>query len=203
MADSERDVAGPSSDDVCVYLGSIDQRVERTLWQLAIEPKKDVVNELASEFDFEMLRNTRDILFVRAKERVRVAMLDWSWCGGTESPDNDVDPWRMINRRQVNLMGYDICDLYLYDTGMTTEFPSKLLRRKTLLCSDGIDGVNSVLVAAPEETISSNTEYVEGVGIVNGDVGVEERGTDISTREGHSRSNREDRPARSFFSKSM
>ena len=193
-----------SSGEFQAYMGSIDQKIEITLWQLAIESKKDVASELTTDFDFETLRITRDTLFARAKEKAQRTIMSEN---GRENPndagvdwlENFVDPWRMINRRLINLMGLDVCDLYLYATDMTSEFPSKLLRRKTLLCTSNVEGGTLALLILPENANSrsvenqTRTETEDGAGYM-----YEGDGNDTRT-DGHSRSNRDERPAKSFI----
>ena len=143
MADDE-DACDESGASFSVYLGMVDPRLERLLWHLEDEPKKDVVAEIASEFEIEELLNAREKLFERALKKAKAA----------QPPDEDIEqrnskqgckltsprtskyiaiPWTLIKRRIVSLAAMDICEIYLYLIDPGADFPSRILKRKPLV----------------------------------------------------------------------
>ena len=123
--------------DFWAYTGAIDHRLERFLWHLEDEPKKDVIAEIFSDFEFEELEIAREKLFHLAKSKARE--------NHDDLPEDDLDqpneklikrrvaiPWTLINRRAIGLLVQDICDIYLYLSGVERDFPSKILKRQVL-----------------------------------------------------------------------
>ena len=96
---ADRDVHENGSDEMHAYNGSIDVRIERALWQLIDEPKKDVSSELVSEFDHEELRNARNQLFGEAKAKAQRNGASGNDALADESTATLADPWRLIERR--------------------------------------------------------------------------------------------------------
>ena len=137
------EVLNDSATDFCEYTGVIDPRIERLLWHLEDEPKKDVVAELSCDFSYEELHYVRERFFERAKAKVRgqaysVSRYDLdkfpTQSSSIESGVNPLAdiPWSMIKRRNGLLIAYDVCDLYLYLTGVEKNFPSKILKRRVM-----------------------------------------------------------------------
>ena len=142
MADEESQ-SEESGESFCVYLGMLDPRLERLLWHLEDEPKKDVVTEIASEFVIEDLLNAREKLFERALRKVKAAQ-----CLPADTNQHAVNqenklalpqnskyiaiPWKLIKRRIVSLAAMDICEIYLYLLVEGTEFPTRILKRKPM-----------------------------------------------------------------------
>ena len=144
MAEDE-DVLNRSSVECCVFTGFIDQRIERVLWHLAHEPKKDVVSELIDDFDLDELLVAREKLYEHAK--VRVEQMTHNGVGDVSRSSGKSDsktkmianPWQLIKRRLPVLASGDVCDLYLYVMKMDDNFPTRILKRKAMTQSD--DGI--------------------------------------------------------------
>ena len=123
--------------DFWAYTGAIDYRLERYLWHLEDEPKKDVITEIAGEFSFVELELARDKLFILAREKVRENPEAVS-----DDPDTNestrgtksciMNPWRMIKRRVIGLISQDLCDIYSFLSGADRNFPTRILKRQTL-----------------------------------------------------------------------
>ena len=203
MADEE-DVDELSSDRSGIYTGLINQRIERCLWQLADEPKKDVACELVSECDFETLEGVREKFFEYAKAKAqRNGAVLYDTKGDPVDSDTHTDPWRLIKRRQINLLSMDVCDIYMYITNKVKTFPAKILKRRILLNLKGQSVQNPVLgmIRESEEndtTTNRSTKPGERSGRV--DVNGEQFDTESSTHEvtQGSRRNVDGRQARSF-----
>ena len=130
---------GSTNDSVasfCVYTGFIDERIERYLWHLEDEPKKDVAESLVGDFTFEELDEARIRLFDKAVANVGV---ERSLNHDGEDIDSDIsiaNPLRPIKRRSITKVALDICEIYLYITGKVKSFPSGILRRQVMGPSD-------------------------------------------------------------------
>ena len=117
MADEDDDTSESRSDVFGIYIGIIDQRIERFLWQLTDEPKKDVASELVGELDLETLRIARDKVFERARVKAQKSTYNGVVCTAKNNPpialdDRHTDPWRLRKRRQINLIIVDVCDVH-------------------------------------------------------------------------------------------
>ena len=143
------DERGRGENDACfnVFTECIDYRIERILWQLEVEPIKDVAAELDYDFDIHELLDAREKLFERAVEKNK---------GRHDSPDNAghketndekdhqhtsrfiQNPWQLIKRRMSCLAAIDVCEIYRFLTGAEKNFPTRMLRRKPLAtaCED-------------------------------------------------------------------
>ena len=153
-----------SASDFQVFLGGIDVRIERCLWHLDGEPKKDVASELCTDFTFDELMEVRDTLFERAvymaEERAEL---------GTEGASQDVNaydgihsPWSMIKRRVISPVSLDVCDLYLYIVNEGHSFPTRILKRNVMKPKDGFN-INPIC------ELSKISEGEENVSQGNGD----------------------------------
>ena len=143
--------------DFWAYSGVIDHRLERFLWHLEDEPKKDVISEIVVEFSFEELEYAREKLFVLAKQKVRENPdgADEKTCdGGNTRPVKKTFqiPWIMIKRRVANLLGQDVCDVYLYLTGAERDFPTKILKRQVLTPTQRDPDVMDAIQECDEKT---------------------------------------------------
>ena len=126
----------------CVYTGAIDPKMERLLWHLEDEPMKDVVLEIASEFDIDAVMEACDKLFARAVEKndARQKRLARETDPATEQSDPGlskrasfiINPWQLIKRRTPTLASLDVCEIYRFLCGSNSDFPTKMLRRKPL-----------------------------------------------------------------------
>ena len=119
--------------DFWAISGLIDFRLERILWHLEDEAKKEVIADLIADFTFEELEIARKTLFRVAVQKARENPDDVS---NDENDNLDkkrfIDPWQMIKRRVIGLAAQDLCDLYAYLTGSERDFPTRILRRQLL-----------------------------------------------------------------------
>ena len=137
------DVLNDSATDFCEYTGVIDPRIERLLWHLDDEPKKDVAAELSCDFSYEELNYVRERFFERSKAKASgkayaISRYDLDKFPRQNVPVDGGDqsladvPWSMIKRRNGLLIAYDVCDLYLYLTGVDKNFPTRILKRRVM-----------------------------------------------------------------------
>ena len=188
-----------SSDETQTFTGIIDQRIERFLWQLVDEPKKDVASELVADFDIEELRYARERLFDKAKTKAQRNVANGRVNGADKGSTISTDPWNAIKRRQVNLIAIDICDLYMYITNMSPHFPYKMLRRKLLLntrgkliCAPALDAI----MESDEKNLSISLSYIDRDG--QDSQMLNEDSVSISRRKEVSRSSNDERLSDSY-----
>ena len=132
-----------SSADYQVFIGGIDERIERCLWHLEDEPKKDVAAELGADFDLDEIMVARESLFKRAAymaERRAEMQLEGPYQSDQDTAYKGLDnPWSMIKRRALGLACMDVCDLYVYMMNKDCPFPTRILKRKTLTPKNGFE----------------------------------------------------------------
>ena len=135
------DVFRESSVNNGVYYGVIDPRIERILWHLEDDSKKNVVDELVFDADPEEILEARDALF---KEALKIHETQNGAGPQAVPPGKPLDtsypkntrtitiPWKMIKRRVPSIAANDLCELYLYRLDPEVGFPVKILKRKAL-----------------------------------------------------------------------
>ena len=138
---STTDVSRCSSVKSSWFDGILDPRVERILWHLEDDTKKNVVDELAFDMDLEEMMEARESMFVAIikskafqdgveqqvgpSSRTIVAMYP-------KSTRPVAFPWRLIKRRVPSIAAGDMCDLYAYSLDPSMGFPTKMLKKKAL-----------------------------------------------------------------------
>ena len=176
MADEE--VHEKSDASFNVYMGEIDQRIERILWHLEAEPMKDIAAEIDLEFDFAIILETREKLFERAVtlDNENKGKMPSQGESATANQANRfiVDPWQLIKRRMSSLAAIDLCEIYRFLIGVEPRFPTRILRRKPLATEKNVNKISVILdpIVEREELMSPNTTRVEVstttiVGVVN------------------------------------
>ena len=142
---AEVDVSEVSSTFFQVYTGFLDQKLERYLWHLEDEPTKDVAAEIVEGFEPKEMEIARQALFVQVKAKVEERESKQVNEKG-KAPDmarvkvmnRYADPWIMINRRIVNRLAMDICELYRCWIDKDRVFPYKILKRRTTAITDEV-----------------------------------------------------------------
>ena len=97
------------SDEICVFRNVFDAGVEDCLMRVDYEATEDIVEELSTGFDKQILVESRDILFGHAKRKVEKYLDDLDKgisCGDVFDPHENpqtkgqhMDQWEMIARR--------------------------------------------------------------------------------------------------------
>ena len=151
-----------SAASFCVYTGFIDEGIERYLWHLEDEPKKEVAECLLGEFSFEELDLARGKLFDRAVEYENGRNRGES--DRDDRPPNDggeraaSNPFILIKRRAIFRVAFDLCEIYLFLIGKAKAFPTNMLRRQTMgpsecLLANAIDQLEMI----PERSVNAST----------------------------------------------
>ena len=171
-----------SAADYQVYMGGIDVRIERWLWHLEGEPKKDVAADLCAEFEFEELMIVRDSLFERAiymaERRADIKDEGPSQRDGNGTYAGLCNPWEMIKRRVIGPASMDVCELYLYMVNSESSFPTKILRRTTIAPKGGFN----MAEACDLSKISEKDEDGSVMGQLNGKVSDDNDNKEIEVR---------------------
>ena len=127
------DVLRESSANTCPSITSMDPRVDRMLWHLEDDSKRNVVEELIFDFDIEEIMEAREALFNEIISgrgmQDGAGLLENSTTKGMRPI---AVPWKPIKRRVSSIAADDLCDLYLYKLDPTKGFPYKMLRRRVL-----------------------------------------------------------------------
>ena len=134
-------MAGHDSPDdsvasFCVFTGFIDEKIERYLWHLEDEPKKDVAESLIGDFSWQELEFARVKLFENASPfengaRIEGLNVERQW-GITSDEKTITNPWILKKRRAITKTALDLCDIYLFLTGRMKGFPTGMIKRKAM-----------------------------------------------------------------------
>ena len=117
------DVLTRSSVSNCNKRPIIDCRIERMLWHLEDDAKRNVIEELIFELDLDELLEARETIFeevTTGTEGQDGAETSTSLSGhGMDTPFPRISrpisiPWKMIKRRVPSIAADDLCELYLY-----------------------------------------------------------------------------------------
>ena len=123
------------------YVNVIDPRIERILWHLEDDSKRNVVDELVFDMDHEEILAARDVLFMEAMKVLEAQDGAGQHATSTGMPLDTAYPkstrlitvpWKMIKRRVPSIAANDLCELYLYRLDPEIGFPVKILKRKAL-----------------------------------------------------------------------
>ena len=128
------------SRDLRSELGPIDPVLERFLWHLQDDCKKDVIDELTYEYDLDELLEARDIMFATLTNNGDPRIENGG--PGDDSVSQNILgprlsrtialPWTLIKRRSTTLAADDLCELYIYHYDNDKGFPTKMLKRQAL-----------------------------------------------------------------------
>ena len=128
------------SRDIGSDLGSIDPILERILWHLEDDSKKNVIDELTDDFDLEELLEARETMFLALTNKGDARADN----GGHQDESDGLNPlgprlsraiavpWQLIKRRSTTLAADDVCELYMYYCDNDKGFPTKMLKRQAL-----------------------------------------------------------------------
>ena len=126
----------PSND------GSMDPRIERILWHLEDDTKKNVIDEITFDLDLDEILEARDTLFENVTSTIKEAQYGVlgneyvNTPAGLKALRQIAIPWKMIKRRVVTIAADDLCELYLYKLDPDKGFPTKMLKRVPLNLSE-------------------------------------------------------------------
>ena len=147
----------PSND------GSMDPRIERILWHLEDDTKKNVIDEITFDLDLDEILEARDTLFENVTSTIKEAQYGVlgneyvNTPAGLKALRQIAIPWKMIKRRVVTIAADDLCELYLYKLDPDKGFPTKMLKRVPLNLSEppiDIDTLEPIVERDDELNIS-------------------------------------------------
>ena len=138
MADAV-DAPEKRSRDYQSNLGSVDPNLERILWHLEDDCKKNVIEELIFDFDLEELNAARDTIFntltTNGDPRVSNGGRRKNEVATSDQSRPIAVPWIPIKRRSEILAADDICELYMYYMDDGKDFPTKMHKRQAIRAS--------------------------------------------------------------------
>ena len=130
--------------DISCICGVVDQDIEGILLGYGRDDNKDLERLMVDECDKQILLNTREKVFVLAKEKI-LRCLGKSEAG-KQGPDANekvpleeaaltasfIEKWQLISRRAEHKMAHDIIEMIAFTLGSKGAFPSKLLKEASL-----------------------------------------------------------------------
>ena len=160
------DVPMMGSVDRSVKKPILDPRIDRMLWHLEDDAKRNVIEELIFDLELDELLEARDAIF----EEVTAKGIQQDGDGNPNSAHRKCTdtlfpsstrsiaiPWKLIKRRVPSIAADDLCEMYLYRMDPSKGFPYKILKRKAL-CATKRDAITdnppmSIIVEQEDEAV--------------------------------------------------